>query len=152
MKTVADCMSTDLITVTPSCTVKELAELFVRRRIGAIPVVTDDGRLLGMVTEADLVSRGRSIHLPRVITLFDWVVYLDSEKTLEDELLQMSSQTVEEIYHRDVTTCNSSDPVSRAADIMSDQSITAVPVVDCQELKGIDARIDIIRALLADGL
>ena len=80
------------------------------------------------------------------------MVYLDSEKTLEDELLQMSSQTVEEIYHRDVTTCNSSDPVSRAADIMSDQSITAVPVVDCQELKGIVARIDIIRALLADGL
>ncbi|MFW9604028.1 MAG: CBS domain-containing protein [Trichlorobacter sp.] len=152
MKTVKDCMSTDLITVTPSCSIKDLAELFVRRRIGAIPVVDDSGMLLGMVTEADLVSRGRSIHVPTVVSLFDWVVYLESEQTLEKELSLMSSQTVEEIYHKNVATCSPNDPISRPADLMADHSITAVPVVECNALKGIVARIDIIRALLSDGL
>lgn len=148
MKTVADIMTTNVLTVRTETTIRELAELFVSNRISSLPVVDDSGALIGMVTESDLVEQSKSLHLPTVISLFDWVIYLESEKTLEKELQKMGGRTVADVYQTEVASISPQASLSEAADLMSSHHVNAIPVVDNGSLVGIVARIDIIRTLL----
>ena len=148
MKTVADIMTKEVVTVTPETTVRDLAEIFVTKRIGSMPVMDESGRLLGIVTESDLVEQGKNVHLPTVITLFDWVIYLESEKSLERELKKMGARTVADIYKQEPVTIAPDAPISASADLMSEHHVNAIPVVKDGILLGIVSRIDIIRTLL----
>lgn len=148
MLTAADVMTREVITVTLQTPVIELARLFVAHRISSLPVVDDGGRLLGVVTESDLIYRDRSIHLPPVVTLFDWVFTLESEKRFQQELRKMTGETVEAIYTAEVKTISPSTPLTEIADILSDRSAGSLPVVEGGKLVGIVARIDLIRAML----
>ncbi len=147
MQTVGEIMTTQLITVTTETSVRELANLFTTHRVGSIPVVDGTGNLLGIVTETDLVGQDKSLHIPTVISLFDWVIYLESDKKFEKELKKVTGQSVGDIFTRDIVTVASGDPVSRAADIMTEQRVNAVPVMDGKKLVGIVSRIDLIRTM-----
>lgn len=148
MLTAADVMTRDVITVTPETPVIDLARLFVTHRISSLPVVDGSGNLLGIVTENDLIYRDRSIHLPPVVTLFDWVFTLEGEKRFQQELKKMTGETVGEIYSPDVKTVTPSTTVTEIADILSDRTAGALPVVDRGRLVGIVARVDLIRGML----
>ena len=147
MLTVADLMTTDVITVRKETPIRELADLFTKHRIGSIPVVDDEGNLKGIVTETDLVEQDKSLHIPTVISIFDWVIYLESEKKFERELKKITGQTVGDIFTGTVDTASPSDVVSRAADFMAEKRVNAVPVVDGSRLVGIISRIDLIRSM-----
>lgn len=148
MKTIADIMTKEVITVTRQTSTRELADLFASKRIGSIPVVDDQGQLIGIVTESDLIKLNKSPHLPTMISLFDWIIYLESEKSLERELQKLGSKTVADIYQKELITISSTASISEAADLMSKHHINALPVVDNQQMIGIVARLDVIRTLL----
>lgn len=148
MLTAADVMTRDVITVKKETTIRELAELFARHRISSAPVVDNDGRLIGIVTETDLIEQDKSLHIPTVISIFDWVIYLESDKKFEKELKKMTGQTVGDIYREKVETVAPSTSVSEVADIMSSKKIHAIPVVEGETLVGIVARIDLVRSMI----
>jgi len=148
MQTVADIMTKEVVTVKKETNLRELAGIFETRRFGSLPVVDDAGNLTGIVTASDLIEQGRNLHIPTVISIFDWVIPLQGERTLERELHKMTAQTVGEICSSDVVTIAPADPVSTAADIMSDRKLHALPVVEGRKLVGIVSRIDIIRNLV----
>jgi len=147
MQTVGEIMTTRLITVTKETSVRDLANLFTTHRVGSVPVVDAAGNLLGVVTETDLVGQDKSLHIPTVISLFDWVIYLESDKKFEKELKKVTGQTVGDIFSDEVITVTPGAPLSRAADIMTEQRVNAVPVVDGKKLVGIISRIDLIRTM-----
>ncbi len=148
MQTVADIMTKDVVTVKKETNLRELAGIFETRRFGSLPVVDEAGNLTGIVTASDLIEQGRNLHIPTVISIFDWVIPLQGERTLERELQKMTAQTVGEICSSDVVTIAPTDPVSTAADVMSDRKLHALPVVEGRKLVGIVSRIDIIRNLV----
>lgn len=148
MKTVAEIMTKEVFTVGAETTIRELAELFVTHRISTLPVVDGSGALIGVVTESDLVEQSKSVHLPTVISLFDWVIYLESEKTLEKELKKMGGRTAADIYQPDTVSIAPTASLSEAADLMSNHNTNALPVLENGKLTGIVSRIDIIRTLL----
>jgi len=148
MLTAGDVMTRDVITVKKETTIRELAELFARHRISSAPVVDDNGNMIGIVTETDLIEQDKSLHIPTVISLFDWVIYLESDKKFEKELKKMTGQTVGEIYTQEVETVVPSTPISEVADIMSSSKIHAIPVVEDHKVVGIVARIDLIRTMI----
>jgi CBS-domain-containing membrane protein len=151
MLTAGDVMTKDVITVTKDISIRALAELFARHRISSAPVVDDSGELIGIVTESDLIEQDKSLHIPTVISLFDWVIYLESNKKFEKELKKMTGQTVGDIYTREVEAATPATPVSELADIMSTRKIHAVPVVEGHKVVGIVARIDLIRTMIPRG-
>jgi CBS-domain-containing membrane protein len=151
MLTAADVMTKEVITVGKTTTIRELAELFATHRISSAPVVDDHGDLVGIVTESDLVEQDKNLHIPTVISLFDWVIYLESEKKFERELKKMTGQTVADIFNTEVITVAPSTPVSDLADLMSSKGIHAVPVVTNRRVVGIVARIDLIRTMIGQG-
>ncbi len=148
MKKVADIMTRDVVTVTRETGIRELARIFETKHFGSVPVVDGNRRLTGIVTASDLVEQGRTLHIPTVISIFDWVIPIEGEKTLEKELRRMTAQTVGEICTEKVITVMPEDPVAKAADLMGIHKLHALPVVDSEmKLIGIVARIDIIRTL-----
>lgn len=148
MQTVADIMTKEVISVKRETTVRELADIFETRGFGTLPVVDGEGNLTGIVTESDLVEQGRNLHIPTVISLFDWVIPLGGERALERELQKMTAQTVGEICSTELVTVSPADLVSTAADTMSDRKLHALPVVEGKRLVGMVSRIDIIRNLI----
>ncbi len=148
MQTVADIMTKDVITVKRETTLRELAEIFETHHVGSLPVVDDEGTPIGIITESDLIEQGRSLHIPTVISLFDWVIPLGGERSLERDLQKMTAQTVGEIFTPELTSISPSDPVSKAADLMSEHKLHSLPVLEGKKLVGIVARIDIIRTLI----
>ncbi|ACM21284.1 CBS domain pair-containing protein [Geotalea daltonii FRC-32] len=149
MLTAADVMTKDnIITVTRETTVRTLAELFTKHRVSSFPVVNENNHLVGIVTETDLIEQDKSLHIPTVISIFDWVLYLESDKKFEKELKKMTGQTVGDIFSEDVTSVNTSTPLNEVADIMSKRQIHALPVVEGQKLVGVVSRIDLIRSMI----
>ncbi len=147
MLTARDVMTKEVVTVTMETTIRELAGIITAHRIGSVPVVDSTGNLVGIVTESDLIEQDKSFHIPTVISLFDWVIYLESEKRFEKELKRMTARTVGDICAREVVTVTSDTPVNAIADIMSTRKIHAVPVVEEGKLAGIVSRIDLIRSM-----
>uniref|UniRef100_A0A831XND9 CBS domain-containing protein n=1 Tax=Geobacter metallireducens TaxID=28232 RepID=A0A831XND9_GEOME len=148
MLKVRDIMTTDVVSVKRETTIRELAELFTTHRVGSVPVVDDSGNLVGIVTESDLIEQDKSLHIPTVISLFDWVIYLESEKKFERELQKMTGQTVGDICTDKVETVTPDTPVSDVADLMSSKKLHALPVVEGKRLVGIVSRIDLIKTLV----
>jgi CBS domain-containing protein len=114
---------------------------------GTLPVVNDAGNLTGIVTASDLVEQDRPLHMPTVISIFDWVIPLEGESSLQRELDKITAQTASELASADVVTVTPGDPVSSAAEIMSSKKLHALPVVEGNKLVGMVSRIDIIRSM-----
>lgn len=149
MKTAGDIMTKDVKSVKKETTIRELAELFSTHRIGTAPVVDDAGNLIGVVTETDLVEQNKSLHIPTVVSIFDWVIYLESDRKFEEELKKVTAQVVGDIYTSEVVTVSPDTPVHRVADIMTTRKIHTVPVVQGTKLVGVVSRIDVIRSMAA---
>jgi CBS-domain-containing membrane protein len=142
-----DIMTKEVISVRRETTVRELAALFCERRISSAPVVNEQGELLGMVTETDLIERDKSLHIPTVVSIFDWVIYLESDKRFEKELQKMTGQTVGEIFTSPAVSVLPETPVSEVADIMSRERVHSIPVVEDGRVVGVISRFDMIRSM-----
>lgn len=146
MLTAADIMTREVITVTPETRVDDLARLFIETGVSTLPVVDAEGRLAGIVSETDLVEQNKPLHIPTVIALFDWVLYLESEHDFKEQVERMSARTVGDICTREVVTCTATTTLPEIAALMSEKRVTLVPVVGDGCLLGVVARLDIIRS------
>jgi CBS domain-containing protein len=142
-----DIMTTEILSVSADTEIDELARLFAERNINAMPVLDDQGRLEGIVTETDLVEQNKPLHIPTVISLFDWVFYLESEKEFKEEVKRITARKVGEICARDVETCSPETPVSEIAALMVDKAVHLLPVVEDDKVVGVVARLDVIRSM-----
>lgn len=148
MLTAKDIMTTEVHAVSAETSVDELARLFVETGVSSMPVLDEQGRLEGIVTETDLVEQDRTLHIPTVISIFDWVLYLESEKKFREEVERISARKVGEICSRDIITCAPDTPVPDIADLMVDNNVHLIPVVDeSGKAVGVVARLDIIRSM-----
>lgn len=144
-----DIMTTNLVTVTRETTIVELAKIFAERHLSSLPVLDSNGKLVGIVTETDLVEQDKSLHIPTVISIFDWVIYLESDRKFEKELKKMTGRVVGDIYSANPVTVTPESSIADVADILSSKKINALPVVDDCRLVGIVSRIDLIRSMTA---
>jgi CBS-domain-containing membrane protein len=147
MLTVADIMTRNVVSIKGTTTVREMAGIFDTMRLGTLPVVDDAGNLTGIVTASDLVEQDRPLHMPTVISLFDWIIPLEGEESLQRNLNMITAQTAAELASTDVVSVSPSESVSNAAEIMSNRKLHALPVVEGKKLVGMVSRIDIIRSM-----
>jgi len=147
MLTAKDIMSRTVHTVTEETDLKELAQRFVERNVNAMPVVDAAGRLVGMVSQNDLIEQDQPLHIPTVISLFDWVIYLESPKAFDAEVRKVTARKVGEICSREPVTCTPDTPVDTIASLMVENKAHLIPVVDGDTLVGVVARLDMIRSM-----
>lgn len=145
-----DIMTSPAITVRPQMQLKDLVALFRDERIGGAPVVDDDGRLVGIVTEGDLMAIDADIALPHYFEIFDSIIYLESEKKFRDRVEKAAAANVEQLMTDGdkVRTVGPDDPARAAATLMSKHRFDRVPVVDDDgKVLGIVTRHDIMKIL-----
>jgi CBS domain-containing protein len=142
-----DIMTREVQSVTEGTEVEELARLFVERGVNSMPVLDEQGRLRGIVTETDLVRQDKPLHVPTVISIFDWVLYLESEKDFREEVYKITARKVGEICSREVVTCSPDTPVNEIAALMVEKAAHLIPVVENDKVVGVVARLDIIRSM-----
>ncbi|MEW5979292.1 MAG: CBS domain-containing protein [Acidobacteriota bacterium] len=140
-------MSADLITVKPSTTVKEIAGLFSKHRIGSVPVLDDRGQLVGLVTETDLFLKKKGIpfSLVKAPTLFQqWV---DADR-IEEIYEQSRHHTAEDVMTRVVVCAQADQEVGDVACLMVRHGVKHIPVLQNDRLVGMITRQDLIRSLV----
>ncbi|HSW64760.1 MAG TPA: CBS domain-containing protein [Dissulfurispiraceae bacterium] len=143
-----DIMTTDVISVLPTMTVEEFARLLINHRISGAPVVDEAGVLKGVVTENDLISQNKRLHIPTIIRLFDAYIMLGKPGSIEKELKKMTGTTVSDICTKEVITIAPETSIEEIATIMSERKVHLLPVLSGGKIAGIVGKIDLIKAML----
>ncbi|MBI4690007.1 MAG: CBS domain-containing protein [Nitrospirae bacterium] len=143
-----DIMTADVITVRPTTTIEELSRIFVEHRISGVPVVNNEGDLMGIVTENDLISQNKRLHIPTVMRLFDAFVMLENPTRIEKEIRKMAAITVDDICIKKVITVTEDTAVEDIATIMSEKKVHLIPVVGGKRVLGIIGKIDIVKGMI----
>ncbi len=144
-----DIMTEDVIMVSPDATVEELGRLFIEKGISGAPVVDAGGKLFGIVTENDLISKNSRLHIPTILRLFDAFIPLGASK-LEVEIKRMTASTVGEVCNRKVVTIAEETPIDEIATIMNEKKIHLLPVVRVGRVVGIIGKKDLIRGIAGE--
>ena len=142
-----DIMTTEVITIGPEAPVTEVARLLESHRISGLPVVNPDGRLLGVITQSDLVQQARDLELPPAINLLDLHLFLVTPANFQRRLEKMLGSTVKDVMTPNPITISPETPVKEVAAIMDRKRVHTFPVVEGGKLVGVIGKIDLIRAL-----
>ncbi|GAB1539340.1 CBS domain-containing protein [Scytonema sp. NUACC21] len=149
-RTVADIMTRNPIVVRPETPLKEAIQILAERRISGLPVVGDTGKLVGIISETDLMWQETGVTPPAYIMFLDSVIYLQNPTTYERDLHKALGQTVGEVMSQNPITVSPDKTVTDAARLMHDRSVHRLPVLDSEgQVIGILTRGDIIRAMAA---
>ncbi len=144
-----DIMTTVVITVSPDTTVEALGRLFIEKGISGVPVVDSEQRLVGVVTENDLIKQSGRFHIPTIIRLFDAFIPLGAS-SMEKEIQRMSASKVSEICTREVITIDMETSLQTIATIMSDKGVHLLPVISSGRVIGIVGKTDVIKGAMGE--
>ncbi len=148
MLTARDIMSNEVITITEDASVKELARILAIHQISGVPVINDQGGLVGVVTESDLIFQTKKVHIPTVITILDSVFYLENPHKMGDELKKMAAVKVKDILTSSPVTVNEDTTLDEIATLMAEKNVHTLPVMRDDVLVGVIGKKDIIRTLI----
>jgi CBS domain-containing protein len=142
-----DIMSTEVVTVRHDTPLRELAKTMLEAEVSGLPVIDASGKVLGMVTETDLIESQQKLHFPTVIALFDAVVYVESSKHFEDKVHKAAAATAGELMHSPAVTVTPDTSLPDLAEIMGRKKVHHLPVVAEDKLVGIVGKADVVRGI-----
>jgi CBS domain-containing protein len=148
---VRDIMDPDPATVAPETPVEEVVRLMRERELPGVPVVDDDGRCVGIVTEADLVlpdDQG-DLHIPHYVNLFGGTVFLEPLSRFEHRLRKAFASDAADMMTRRPDTVGPDTTVREAARLIHESGHNRLPVVEDDRLVGVVTRVDVLGALAA---
>jgi CBS-domain-containing membrane protein len=140
-----DVMTPDVVTVEPGARVDEIARLMLEHHISAVPVVDTAGRLLGIVSEGDLVRRAETATAGRRAW---WLEMLADSAALARDYVKTHGRRATDVMTRDVLTVGVDTPLEDVARLLERRRIKRVPVVRDGRVVGIVSRADLLRALV----
>ena len=140
-----DIMVSPVITTSRSATVREVAKILVEKRISAVPVVDNVGKLVGIVTESDLMRRAEA-GTERPYSW--WVHFLAGDATVAADYVKSHATSIEDIMTSDVVTASPETPLHEIASLFEEHRIKRVPIVDkAGNLVGIVSRANLIQVV-----
>jgi CBS domain-containing protein len=142
-----DVMVAPVITIKPNSSVKEVARIFLERRISAVPVIDEQGKLVGIVSEGDLLHRseaGTERQRPW------WLHAFTGDATLATEYAKSHARRVADVMTRNVITAAPDTPLRDIATLLEKNSIKRVPIVKDGQLVGLVSRANLLQAVASE--
>tara|TARA_R110002051_G_scaffold174171_2_gene244512 strand:+ start:623 stop:1447 length:825 start_codon:yes stop_codon:yes gene_type:complete len=139
-----DIMTKNIISANVDVTVEEIAALMMENHISAVPILDDDGAVIGLISEGDLMRRvegSGTAHKSWWLSLFSW-----SENTARD-FITMRSHRAKDIMTQKVHVVAPETPVADIARLLEEKRIKRVPVVENGRIVGIVSRGNLMQAL-----
>jgi CBS domain-containing protein len=141
-----DVMTTAVVTVLPGTEVREIAALFLERRISAVPVVDAQGQLRGIVSEGDLLNRPEAGTQHRRSW---WLRLFSGPDDQAREYLRVHGRRAEDVMSEKVVTVAEDMPLAKIASLLERHRIKRVPVMRDGKLVGIVSRANLLQGLAA---
>jgi len=151
MLTAQDIMTREVITVKENATVRELAALLLTSNISGAPVIDEAGKVIGVVTESDLIFQNKKVHLPTAFAILDAFVFLERPDKMEQELKKIAGSRVGDICSRKLISVTPETELEELATLMAEKNIHTLPVMTGDDLVGVIGKSDIIRTIAQGG-
>jgi CBS domain-containing protein len=151
--TVAEIMDRDPVTVRESDTVETVVRLLHENQVRGLPVVGDGDKVVGIVTENDLLlyDEQEDIDPPPHLEIMGGIIYLGSVKHWEERVRKSIAATVGDLMTRDPVTVAPDASAREAGSLIAAHHHNRLPVVDGEgRLVGVISRVDVLEALLAE--
>jgi CBS domain-containing protein len=143
-----DVMTTNVITVTPDTEVREIAALLLDHRISGVPVVGSGHRIVGIVSEGDLMRRPENETESRQSWWLDAIMNANQSA---EKYVKAHARKAGQIMTRNVVTISEETPLDEIAGLLEKHHIKRVPVVRDGKLVGIVSRANLLHGLVAGG-
>ncbi len=149
MEKIGNWMKREVVSITPDATLREVAALILEKRIGTLPVVDDEGTLVGTVSITDIVE----IFLPDFVAVMDEIDYVhdfgDLENTSEEDRQRAKMLHVSDVMEEPVALEDDAGLV-HALSVMEKHNLSDLIVIREGKLVGIASQVDIGRAFLTE--
>lgn len=142
-----DIMSRAVITIDENATVRELASLLLAHNISGAPVLDAEERVIGVVTESDLIFQNKKVHLPTAVAILDAFLFLERPEKMEKELKKIAGSKVGDICSRTLISVGPETDLEELATLMAEKKIHTLPVMADGKLVGVIGKSDIIRTI-----
>ncbi len=143
---VRDIMTKKVISVKAETPVKEIASLLCKHDFKGVPVVDDQQKVIGIITECDLILQNAKLHLPTFIQILDGVFPFGKHET-EEELRRIVGAVARDVMTKEPVCVSPDMPVEEIASLMWERKVNPVPVTVDDKLIGIVSRADIVNLL-----
>jgi CBS domain-containing protein len=151
MPTAAEIMDATVPAVSPDADARNAIELLARTDKGAIPVVDEERRVVGIVSESDLVlsEEEADLHLPHYLDIMGGIVFVGSMKGFEERLNKAFATKVRDLMSADPVVVRTGDDAETVARTIAEKHHNHLPVVDDEgRLAGLVSRADALAALV----
>ncbi|NRP74512.1 Inosine-5'-monophosphate dehydrogenase [Ensifer psoraleae] len=142
---VKDVMTTKVIRLSPDNSVRQAAKLMFEHHVSGIPVVDDEGNLLGVISEGDLIRRTELCSEASVLVA-DMALEADDRA---NAFVRRCSWRVGDVMTANPVTIEEDAPVKQVARLMQERGIKRIPVMRGGELVGIVSRADLLQAIFS---
>jgi len=147
-QTVAQVMTENPVTVKRETSLTEAIKIIAEKRVSGLPVVDKDGKLVGVISETDLMWKETGVEPPPYVMFLDSVIYLENPARYEKEVHKALGQTVGEVMTSKAISITPDQSIKDAARLMHEKHVRRLPVVDeAGVLVGIITRGDIVRSM-----
>jgi len=140
----ADVMTRKVLTVAPSDSIRVAAKLMLEHRISGLPVVDDQGNIVGMLTEGDLLKRSETGTEP---TVSAWRAFWLGRQRLAESYVHTHGRLVEEVMTREVVSVSEQTSLAEVVALMESRRVKRLPVLKDGCPIGIISRADLLHAL-----
>lgn len=148
--TIKDIMVREVVTVSPDASLTEAAKLIADHHFDGVPVVDDEKKLVGILTEYDLISQSSQVHLPTFQAILKNLQVIQGDRSqFEKEIEEISSLKVKDVMNI--------DPLTLSEDASYEEAVTAfrehhrvnpIPVLgNNRKVVGVVSRFDILKPL-----
>ena len=141
-----DVMVSPVVTTTPASSVAEVADILLTKHVSAVPVVDEGGRLVGIISEGDLIHRSEADTERRRSW---WLQMFTSSDTLAHEYVRTHATRVEDLMTKTVITASPDTPLHEIATLLERNGIKRVPIMEDGRLVGIVSRANLVQAIAA---
>lgn len=141
-----DIMTTDVVTLAPDTPIRQIARTFRRLGITGAPVI-EDGEIIGIVTEIDLIARHARPHSPLYLPLLDAKIPVRGQREYSEIVRRIVGLTARAIMTRPVKAVNADADLEEVATLMVESKANPVPVLEDGRLVGIIGHTDLIQYL-----
>ena len=145
---VSEVMQTEVKTIPADADIKAIAKILWENKISGAPVVDQNGKMIGVVSEGDLLHKETNPRVPDAIGILGAIIFYNGVKQYDNDFKKLIATNARQIMTKDVITISQEATIGEAATIMVNKKINRLPVVEAGKLVGIVTRIDIIKTLI----
>jgi CBS domain-containing protein len=135
--------------VEPDASIATVARVLVDQNVAGVPVV-ENGRIIGIITEADLIAREADVDFPTPVPFLDAIFLADAGPAYDEEMRKVLAVSARDLMTSPVINVKNTATLTEVATIITDQKVNPIPVLDeSLNYVGLVSRRDLVEVISA---